>query len=634
MTRCKLCSGSSGSTFARLLLLIGLGLGTVAPHAAVAAYFDIIPENINHLNNPLEDMQFEPRCNLMLSGQIDGDTVSAFKEASKELESRSHLRSTNSFESVLEQQPGFRALCMSSSGGKLHDALDLIPYLDRWIAVVPAGAVCESACAIAFMGAGQGAGPYGDLGISSTNRRQARYLHYTGILAFHAPTLDDLADGPYTKEQILKEYERSRLTMGRILYRSSWDFLMRKQGNGADLPDLSTNDAIERMLNSADVDPFLPASLFYTFLITPNRSVFRVQTVEQALVWRIQIYGLSRKEFGKGIPEFWMWRTCENLAWMMCHNPNQLSGGCNTIGVTRDTFSDATTLPYVVENREGSGIERFSLRLPSSSTATIERIALGNNYQNSGWAYGAGRVKAQCGISLYRDSRRIGMRAEYHPTAASWGFGKLRSSAASNDEARWMAASRLPPESENEKIIRPWMWLSMDTRLPDIERNWTDLYDLASSEAEVLESNRYRIIRLCNFTKAPLTIALGYETDKGLKTRGWYSLETFKCFVPNGVHKGDAIYIRAQDAKGREMTVPRQSGRKTLCATKGQPFSATNNGACHRGDADAGELTTLAFSRVVTRTLVTPIVFGALPKGVAMASFRRSLLKDLNKGDK
>src|ERR1700738_3915534 len=158
----------------------------------------------------------QPRCNIMMSGAIDANTVTAFKEAARELEARSHLKKDNSFSPALEKQPGFRALCMSSSGGKLHDALDLIRELEGWIAVVPEGAVCESACAIAFMGAGLFAGPYGDVGFSSTNRRQARYLHYTGILAFHAPTLEDLPDGPYTKAQVLREYEQSRLTMGRI----------------------------------------------------------------------------------------------------------------------------------------------------------------------------------------------------------------------------------------------------------------------------------------------------------------------------------------------------------------------------------------------------------------------------------
>ena len=173
-----------------------------------------ILENIDYLNNPLEDMQFEPRCNIMMSGEIDSNTVTAFEEASRRLNEMTHLTAGDPFEDKLEKQPGFRALCMSSSGGKLKDALDLIRHLDRWIAVVPEGAVCESACAIAFMGAGLDAGPYGDSGTSSINRRQARYLHYTGILSFHAPTLDDLPDGPYTKEQVLKEYERSRLTWG------------------------------------------------------------------------------------------------------------------------------------------------------------------------------------------------------------------------------------------------------------------------------------------------------------------------------------------------------------------------------------------------------------------------------------
>lgn len=355
----------SGSTqrilavFARLV--VAAMVSTTAPPVQ-AAYFDIVRENIDYLNNPLEDIQFEPRCNLVMSGTIDGNTVADFENAVKELDARTTPKRDNDVLAPLEKQPGFRALCMSSSGGRIHDALDLIPHLDRWIAVVPQGALCESACAIAFMGAGLFAGPYGDFGFSSTNRRQARYLHYTGILSFHAPTLEGLPDGTITKDQLLKEYEQSRLTMGRILFLQGWDYLTRDQPSGLGTPDLSTSESIERMLSTADVDPFLPASLFFTFLVTPNKSAFHVQTVEQALVWGLQIYGLSRKSLEEDLPEFWSWRTCENLAWMMCHNPFQLSGACNTIGVRRTTFADTSTVPYIIENRGRSGIEQFTQR--------------------------------------------------------------------------------------------------------------------------------------------------------------------------------------------------------------------------------------------------------------------------------
>lgn len=617
--------------------LTSLLLVSMAPSAAIAAYVDIIPENIDYLNNPLEDMQFEPRCNLMLSGEIDGNTVSAFENAVRELNARSHLKSAGFFEAELEKQPGFRALCMSSSGGKLHDALDLIPHLDNWIAVVPEGAVCESACAIAFMGAGLSAGPYGDVGVSSTNRRQARFLHYTGILAFHAPTLDDLSDRPYTKEQVLEEYERGRLTMGRILYLDSWDALVQKKGGGADTPDLSTNAAIEQMLSSADTDPFLPASLFFTFLVTPNKSTFRVETVEQALVWGIQIYGLSRMDFSGNLPEFWAWRACDNLGWMMCHNPYQLSAGCNTIGVNRKTFVDDSTLPYIVENRQLAGVERFSVSLSRNSVAKIERIALGNDYWHSHHAYGGTGEAAECGISVYRNKRLIGIRAEYHPVESSWEYGRLGSSVISDDEKKWVDASRIPPEGEREKIVRPWMWLSMDTRLPDIEKKWIALHELATREAEKLDGNHYHIAEICNFGKVSLTIALGYQADGRTLAKGWYHLDNGDCFIPLSVDTGNILYVHAHDAAGHNVSAPGVLRHRVLCVKKGPSFvianAAEGNATCHDTDTNVGGLTNLDFFSVATHDFVTPIFFGFLPKGTALAPARRSLFRDIEGGN-
>lgn len=637
MSRRDLRSKSFAAIKTRFLALTSLLMVAIAPCVAAAAYIDIVPENIDYLNNPLEDMQFEPRCNLMLSGEINANTVSAFEDAVRELGARTHLKSTSSIESGLEKQPGFRALCMSSSGGTLHDALDLIPHLQDWIAVIPEGAVCESACAIAFMGAGLFAGPYGDVGVSSTNRRQARYLHYTGILSFHAPTLDDLRDGPYTKEQVLKEYERGRLTMGRILYLDSWDALVRKQGGGADTPDLSKNDAIEQMLSSADVDPFLPSSLFFTFLVTPNKSRFRVETVEEALVWGIQIYGLSRMDFAGSLPEFWAWRTCDNLAWMMCHNPYHLSDGCNTIGVTSKTFADDSTLPYIIENRDHAGIERLSIPLPANPMATIERIAIGNNYSHSHHAYGGTGDTAECGISIYRNKRFIGMRAEYHPVAPLWEYGRLSSSIVADDEKKWLDASRVPPESERQKIVRPWMWLPMDTRLPDIEKTWIALHELATREAEKLEGNHYHIPEICNLGGNSLTIALGYESDGNILTKGWYHLVNWRCLIPVGVHTDDKFYVHAYDAAGHEVLVPGASGHRTLCVRKGESFVATNSAdsgaSCHNTRTNAGSLINLDFYRVAARAVVTPIIFGALPKGTELAPIQRNSFGDVERGD-
>jgi uncharacterized membrane protein len=628
-------SRSTQRIFAVFVRLVVVAMIATTAPAVRAAYFDIVPENVNYLNNPLEDIQFEPRCNLVMSGTIDGNTVADFENAVKELDARTTLKRDNDFLSPLEKQPGFRALCMSSSGGRLHDALDLIPHLDRWIAVVPQGALCESACAIAFMGAGLSAGPYGDMGVSSTNRRQARFLHYTGILSFHAPTLEDLPDGTITKDQLLKEYEQSRLTMGRILFLRGWDILVRNQRGGAATPDLSTGDSIERMLSRADVDPFLPASLFFTFLVTPNKSAFHVQTVEQALVWGIQIYGLSRKTLDEDLPEFWFWRTCENLAWMMCHNPSQLSDGCNTIGVGRKTFADTTTLPYIIENRGRSGIEQFTQRLSSGSASEIKRIALGNNDQKSHHAYGSGEVKAECGISLYSNHGLIGMRAEYHPTGNVWAFGQLASSLIDKTESAWLGMSRMPPEFEKQKIIRPWMWLSMDTRLPEMEKKWSALFAVAANDGERLRRDDYHILNICNLTDGPLTISAAYKTGSDIVAKGWYHLEVSNCIVPEGIDTGHTFYVHARDASGREVAVPGTISQQWFCVRRNTDFSISQpegNGACAKTNLEADDFAAFSFSRISTKEIVTLIIFGVLPKGVSVNDPQRSSFQDVGKG--
>ena len=169
--------------------------------SASETYFVVVPDNVDQLNDPAADYWFEPKCNIMMSGTLDLGTVAGFEKAVEELNSQSTIRP------VLDRfgmpiRKGYRALCMSSGGGDLHAALDLIPKLANWIAVVPENAICASACAIAFMGAGRDVGPYADVGRESVNRREARYLHITGQLSFHAPRLE-LDGKSFTQKDVI-----------------------------------------------------------------------------------------------------------------------------------------------------------------------------------------------------------------------------------------------------------------------------------------------------------------------------------------------------------------------------------------------------------------------------------------------
>jgi uncharacterized membrane protein len=291
-------------------------------------------------------------------------------------------------------------------------------------------------------------------------------------------------------------------------------------------------------------------------------------------------------------------------------------------------------VPYIIENRGRLGIEQFTQRLSPSSASTIKRIALGNNYQHSHNAYGGGDEKAECGISLYGDQRLIGMRAEYHPTENEWASGKLASSHVDDTETAWLGAWRMPPEFEGQKIIRPWMWLPMDTRLPDMEQRWIDLFALATKDAERIKRNDYHILHICNFTRAPLTVSAAYKVESDIVAKGWYNLKGFDCIVPNGIDAGHTFYVHARDASGQEVAVPGAISQQRFCVRKTTDFSirqSDGDGACSKTGTDADDLAMLSFSRIATEEMVTRIVFGSLPKGVAISDPQRNSFQDVGK---
>jgi hypothetical protein len=144
-------------------------------------------------------------------------------------------------------------VCLDSAGGSLIEAVRMVSLIaerDMGTAV-PAGATCESACAVLFL-AGRFSHPEGEGFIPD------RILHPRGTLGFHAPALV-VEDRTYAKGEINQAYSVALSTMGEILrLRSEW---------GVRVAD----------------------SLFLTILNTPADDMTYVETVEQAARWQIEV---------------------------------------------------------------------------------------------------------------------------------------------------------------------------------------------------------------------------------------------------------------------------------------------------------------------------------------------------------
>jgi hypothetical protein len=613
--------------------LIILVLAILNVTSANAAFFEIVRENVDYLNNPASDFWFEPKCNVVMTGTFNSQTVADFQEKVKELVASSSAKeSTEDSKTGLPVRQGYRALCLFSGGGDLHAALDLIPELSDWIAVVPENAVCTSACAIAFMGAGRDVGPYADLGSGSVNRREARYLHWTGQLSFHAPRLELDETKSFSEKDVIDAYDRSRMTIGRVLYRQSWDFQKGKSAADDGVPNIGNGDAVERMLSATEIDPFLPESLFFAFLVTPNARLTNVDTVEKAMLWGIQIYGLSKEDFRSNVPEFWLWQACSNLAWISCHHPDSLSNGCHLLGVSRQYFEGNSTLPYVLQRRDTSGIERKSFIAAKNASIRVDRISLGSNYQHSGHSYGSlgshSSYSTDCGISVYKNDEDLSVKGTYQPVDPSWDLGKLDSLGISDEERQYTEKKLIPPSSENFLTLHPWMWVPMNTPLKQVEEKWETLNHLAATEDKWLSGGTYRVLNLCNFTQANLEVAVGAPEQKKVITKGWYRLGSHDCLVPDDFHFGDKFFIFARDSQGGVVKFNSDKNAESLCVPGGAVSDGgrSSNGGGRLGsfrfeksgapacDPSDSETSVEPFQILKTDKVLTNVVFGVLPK--------------------
>jgi len=186
-------------------------------------------------------------------------------------------------------------ICLDSPGGSISEAIEMadtlaygyrvrsditphVPGLAQTIiwtigTAVPAGARCESACAILFMAGGY----FSQLGTSNNGRDPNRILHVDGRLGFHAPSLV-VPGGDYTEDTVSQAFGLAVET-------------------------------IQRLSNRLDRYNFSP-SLFQRMVSTAPDDMFYVDTVEEAASWFIPISGapvIDDPSLGN------LTRVCENL---------------------------------------------------------------------------------------------------------------------------------------------------------------------------------------------------------------------------------------------------------------------------------------------------------------------------------
>lgn len=192
----------------------------------------------------------EGECSIQLSGVIE-------KGDAQELERILDTHFTQ------EHGEYGEALCLDSPGGSLEEGVNIAGVLGRHYTatVVPAGATCLSACAVAFMGGNTAWYEFW---------YNARMMHSTATLGFHAPSLE-VPQGAYDQQTVEKAFNIAISAIGRIA------------------------DELSITMHSSTVPQF-PKSLFGAMLQHHGSDFVYVDTVELAATWDIRVLGARSKD--------------------------------------------------------------------------------------------------------------------------------------------------------------------------------------------------------------------------------------------------------------------------------------------------------------------------------------------------
>jgi hypothetical protein len=230
----------------------------------------------------------EPQCNAELSGKI---YVGDAEEMKAKLEAFWKHPAVESGRNRDDSGISRLTLCLDSPGGDLPEAIRIGELFRGWNTVVPAHASCASACAVIFMHALDGFSPFNWPTYVDTSRR---YLHVTATLGFHAPDLLLPKDGPET----MSRQDAVRLA-GEMYRRALASIRSVVVGSNAE------RDSIARARNSDDKSTTksfvgyghfararFPTELLLAMLTTPHEDMYTITTIEEALNWGIDIFGL------------------------------------------------------------------------------------------------------------------------------------------------------------------------------------------------------------------------------------------------------------------------------------------------------------------------------------------------------
>ncbi|MBN7785241.1 hypothetical protein JYP51_09940 [Ponticoccus gilvus] len=147
-------------------------------------------------------------------------------------------------------------ICLDSPGGSLDEGVRLAELFGRYpvSTVVPAGADCLSACAVAFMGGSFGWYEY---------LFNMRHMHPAARIGFHAPALE-VADGDYDAGSVKAAFGVAVEAIARI---------------AGDLDTVPHSSTVNRF----------PRSLLAEMLKHKGEDYLWIETVEQAGVWDIGV---------------------------------------------------------------------------------------------------------------------------------------------------------------------------------------------------------------------------------------------------------------------------------------------------------------------------------------------------------
>lgn len=142
-------------------------------------------------------------CSFRLEGQIVAGDADRFATALRET-----IAKTENYPSPrIDRQI---VLCLASPGGSFTEAIKIatLVYDNAVTTRINPGAVCLSACAIAFMG--------GNLDTrSGEGWHPSRFIHPTSVLGFHAPSLV-LPEGQFTRKDVERAYGVAIAAVGLI----------------------------------------------------------------------------------------------------------------------------------------------------------------------------------------------------------------------------------------------------------------------------------------------------------------------------------------------------------------------------------------------------------------------------------